>query len=92
MAPPSIHGQPKIRHDEQSNSVFLDVAVQGADAAKTKWFLEEKEIASGTGNYRMSTADQEGGRKLLVCEIKNYDKSLQGTYKVGIIEVLINSA
>ncbi|KAL3106719.1 hypothetical protein niasHT_019847 [Heterodera trifolii] len=85
MPPPSIHGQPKIRHDEQSNSVFLEVSVQGADAPKTKWYLEEKEIASGTGAYRMSTAEQEGGRKLLICEIKNYDKALQGNYKAVFI-------
>uniref|UniRef100_A0A1I8BYL1 Ig-like domain-containing protein n=1 Tax=Meloidogyne hapla TaxID=6305 RepID=A0A1I8BYL1_MELHA len=81
MSPPAIQGQPKIRHDEQTNSVFLEVSVLGAEATKTKWYLEEKEIASGTGAYRMSTQEQEGGKKLLICEIKNYDKSMQGTYK-----------
>uniref|UniRef100_A0A915MID5 Immunoglobulin I-set domain-containing protein n=1 Tax=Meloidogyne javanica TaxID=6303 RepID=A0A915MID5_MELJA len=81
MSPPAIQGQPKIRHDEQTNSVFLEVSVLGAEATKTKWYLEEKEIASGTGAYRMSTQEQEGGKKLIICEIKNYDKSMQGTYK-----------
>uniref|UniRef100_A0A915PBR4 Immunoglobulin I-set domain-containing protein n=1 Tax=Meloidogyne floridensis TaxID=298350 RepID=A0A915PBR4_9BILA len=86
MSPPAIQGQPKIRHDEQTNSVFLEVSVLGAEATKTKWYLEEKEIASGTGAYRMSTQEQEGGKKLIICEIKNYDKSMQGTYKAVSIQ------
>jgi hypothetical protein len=33
----------------------------------------------------MSSADKEGGKKMLICEIKNYDKNLQGTYKAVFV-------
>ncbi|KAI1708919.1 immunoglobulin i-set domain-containing protein [Ditylenchus destructor] len=87
MSAPAIYGQPKITHDEQSGSVFLECVVTGADSSKTKWFLGDNEIAAGTGAYRFSHSDEGGNRKKFVCEIKNYEKSLQGVYKA----VLANS-
>ncbi|KAI6176919.1 Twitchin [Aphelenchoides bicaudatus] len=80
MAPPSIYGDPKITQDEGSGSVLLDVIVTGADPAKTKWFFGENELAE-SGTYKFSHADDSGNRKKLRCEIKNFDKSLAGTYK-----------
>ncbi|KAK0397692.1 hypothetical protein QR680_002222 [Steinernema hermaphroditum] len=80
MAPPTIYGEPKIVHDEESGSVVLEVMATGADAEKTKWFLEDKEIVE-TESYKFSNSDQGGNRKLYKCEIKDFDKSLAGIYK-----------
>jgi len=81
MPPPSIYGEPKIRHEQDSGSVFLECIVSGADSTKTKWFLGETEInGEPGGHYRISTAD-EGGKKKFICEIKHYERSLQGIYK-----------
>jgi hypothetical protein len=43
--PPKIHGQPMIRRDEESNSIILEVFIQGADEAV--WYLDDQEIQSG---------------------------------------------
>ncbi|KAI6215063.1 Twitchin [Aphelenchoides besseyi] len=80
MAPPSIHGDPKITQDEKSGSVFLEVSVEGADPANTRWFLGDNEL-DATASYKFSHADDSDNRKKLICEIKNFDKSLAGTYK-----------
>jgi len=80
MTNPQIYGEPKITHSEDSGSVFLEAVVTGADSSKTKWFLEDKEI-SESGTYKFSHNDEGGNRTKFVCEIKNYEKSLQGTYK-----------
>ncbi|KAI6240946.1 Twitchin [Aphelenchoides fujianensis] len=82
MAPPSIHGDPKITQDESSGSVFLEVIVAGADPEKTRWYFGDDEI-DATSTYKFSHADDSGGRKKLICEIKasNFDKKLGGTYK-----------
>uniref|UniRef100_A0A915CTT9 Ig-like domain-containing protein n=1 Tax=Ditylenchus dipsaci TaxID=166011 RepID=A0A915CTT9_9BILA len=80
MSPPAIYGEPKISHKEDSGSVFLEAVVTGADSSKTKWFLDDKEI-SETGPYKFSHSEEGGNRLKVVCEIKNYEKSLQGTYK-----------
>ncbi|KAH7722645.1 immunoglobulin I-set domain-containing protein [Aphelenchoides avenae] len=80
MAPPTIHGDPKIVHDEQAGSVVLEAVVAGAEPAKTKWFLGDNEIAETT-TYRFKTADEGANRKKFICEIKNFDKALAGVYK-----------
>lgn len=67
--PPSIYGDPKISHDEQSGNVILECTVTNSDPTKTKWFLGDNEI-SAAEKYRFSTEDQEGGRKKFICEIK----------------------
>lgn len=69
MAPPTIHGDPKISQDEGSGSVLLDVVVAGAEPAKTKWFLGEDELAA-SNTYKFSHADEPQNRKKLRCEIK----------------------
>ncbi|CAD5221144.1 unnamed protein product [Bursaphelenchus xylophilus] len=79
MAPPSIVGDPKITQDESSGSVFLDVVVANVDPAKTKWFKGDDELAA-SNTYKFSHSD-EAGKKKLRCEIKNFDKTLSGTYK-----------
>lgn len=69
MAPPSVYGEPKIVQDQESGSVILETTVVGADAAKTKWFLNGKEIAE-TDTYKFSFKDEGGNRKTLRAEIK----------------------
>lgn len=69
MAPPSIYGDPKIAHDEDSGSVILETLVTGADPAKTKWFYNENEIAE-SGTYIFSNSDEGGNRRKFICEIK----------------------
>ncbi|VDK46360.1 unnamed protein product [Anisakis simplex] len=80
MAPPTIYGEPKITHDEKSGSVYLDVIVTGADAAKTKWFLGDRELEA-TETYKFSSSDEGGKRTKLRCEIVKFDKPLAGEYK-----------
>ena len=86
MAPPSIYGEPKITHDQESGSVFLECVVTGADSSKTKWFygdseLDEESKSVNGGGYKFSHNDEGGNRKKFTCEIKNYEKALQGIYK-----------
>ncbi|VDK69697.1 unnamed protein product [Litomosoides sigmodontis] len=80
MAPPVIHGEPKIVQDAKANTVSLEVIVSGILPEKTKWFLGEKEIQP-TETYVFSQHDEGGKRTLLKCEIKNFDKELAGSYK-----------
>ncbi|VDO37678.1 unnamed protein product [Onchocerca flexuosa] len=80
MAPPVIHGEPKIIQDTKTNTVSLEVIVSGILPEKTKWFLGEKEIEA-TETYVFSQHDEGGKRTLLKCEIKNFDKELAGSYK-----------
>ena len=49
--PPKMHSQPMIRRDEENNSVFLEVFIQGADEARTKWYLDDLEIQSSGENF-----------------------------------------
>ncbi|PIO65635.1 immunoglobulin I-set domain protein [Teladorsagia circumcincta] len=79
MAPPAIYGEPKIRTAD-NGSVFLEVVVTGADPAKTKWMLGEKQLEQND-RYQFSFSDEGGNRKKLACEIKNFDKELAGEYK-----------
>uniref|UniRef100_A0A914USW4 Immunoglobulin I-set domain-containing protein n=1 Tax=Plectus sambesii TaxID=2011161 RepID=A0A914USW4_9BILA len=80
MAPPAISGEPKITQDTESGSVILEVMVTNTDPAKTKWFLNDKELAE-TESYAFSSKDEGGKRHTLKCEIKNFDKPLAGIYK-----------
>ncbi|KAM3719974.1 Disorganized muscle protein [Dirofilaria immitis] len=80
MAPPVIHGEPKIIQDIKTNSVRLEVIVSGSLPDKTRWFLGEKEIEP-TETYQFSHHDEGGKKILLRCEIKNFDKELAGSYK-----------
>ncbi|VDM83774.1 unnamed protein product [Strongylus vulgaris] len=56
------------------------VVVTGADPAKTKWMLQDKELEQNEC-YIFSHSDEGGNRKKLVCEIKDFDKPLAGEYK-----------
>ncbi|OZC06608.1 immunoglobulin I-set domain protein [Onchocerca flexuosa] len=80
MAPPVIHGEPKIIQDTKTNTVSLEVIVSGILPEKTKWFLGEKEIEA-TETYVFSQHDEGGKRTLLKCEIKSmkHDKNFSGS-------------
>jgi hypothetical protein len=85
MPAPSIYGDPKITQDEKSGSVFLDVSVTGADPAKTKWFLGDKEIAA-TNTYKFSNAAEAGGRQKLRCEVKvicNWGLTINALFRIS---------
>ncbi|MFH4977005.1 hypothetical protein AB6A40_003714 [Gnathostoma spinigerum] len=77
MAPPSIYGDPKIT--QEGTSVMLDVVVTGADPAKTRWFLGDKELEKSE-SYVFSHKDEGGNRTRLRCEMKNFDKEMAGKY------------
>uniref|UniRef100_A0A9J2PLP3 Ig-like domain-containing protein n=1 Tax=Ascaris lumbricoides TaxID=6252 RepID=A0A9J2PLP3_ASCLU len=68
---PATHKQRSYHESEHRSS---------AEAAKTKWFLGDKELAA-TETYVFSSKDEGGKRTLLRCEIKNFDKPLAGEYK-----------
>lgn len=93
---PKVHGQPMIRRDPENNSIHLEVVVSGADEAETKWYVDEREILSGTEGYEMTAQKQpDQGMTLFGCEIK--EEGAQGTYKAvfanneGIFKVKFGS-
>ncbi|VDN83974.1 unnamed protein product [Brugia pahangi] len=86
MAPPVIHGEPKIVQDSATNSVFLEVIASGLLPEKTKWFLGEKEIEP-TKTYVFSEHDEGGKKTLLRCEIKVRKSSFHGLSKIGYFDI-----
>ncbi|EJW78313.1 hypothetical protein WUBG_10778 [Wuchereria bancrofti] len=86
MAPPVIHGEPKIVQDSATNSVFLEVIASGLLPEKTKWFWGEKEIEP-TKTYVFSQHDEGGKKTLLRCEIKVRKSSFHGLNKIGYFDI-----
>lgn len=83
--PPKMQGQPTIRRDADANSIFLEVLIQGANEAETKWYFGDNEIEEGN-NYKFHVLGVGGeveatNVKLYQCEIKNNGMPYDGTYK-----------
>ncbi|KAH7716724.1 Protein M02D8.1 [Aphelenchoides avenae] len=85
MAPPTIEGEPTISHipavgPGPARTVVLEVVVAGADPNKVQWFFEEDPIRYSE-DFMMTVLSLGDDRSKFICQIRNFDKSLQGTYK-----------